>query len=128
MTSRFAFIFAISFSILFGVDKPKEIDLPPQTVTEIQFDSELFQQNHLVKKGMSERDKKALARMGISQMRKNNIANFKSNLNELQAQAKVRNKTLPQGSMRTQLHHQEHPLCQEMSLFPLRTWLFQRLL
>jgi len=100
MTSRFAFIFAISFSILFGVDKPKEIDLPPQTVTEIQFDSELFQQNHLVKKGMSERDKKALARMGISQMRKNNIANFKSNLNELQAQAKVRNKTLPQGSMR----------------------------
>ena len=74
MTSRFAFIFAISFSILFGVDKPKDIDLPPQTVTEIQFDSELFQQNHLVKKGMSERDKKALARMGISQMRKNNIA------------------------------------------------------
>ena len=100
MTSRFAFIFTISFSILFGVDKPKDIDLPPQTVTEIQFDSELFQQNHLVKKGMSEQDKKALARMGISQMRKNNIANFKSNLNELQAQAKVRNKTLPHGSMR----------------------------
>ena len=59
MTNRIAFILALSFSILFGVDTPKEIDSPSQIVTEIQFDAEVFQQNQLIKKGMIENYKQA---------------------------------------------------------------------
>ena len=59
MTNRIAFILALSFSILFGVDTPKEIDSPSQIITEIQFDAEVFQQNLQIKKGMIQNYKQA---------------------------------------------------------------------
>ena len=54
MTNRIAFILTLSFSFLFGVDTPKEIDSQSQIITEIQFDADAFQQNQLIKKGIIE--------------------------------------------------------------------------
>ena len=59
MTNRIAFILTLSFSFLFGVDTPKEIDSPSQIITEIQFDAEVFQQNLQIKKGMIQNYKQA---------------------------------------------------------------------
>ena len=59
MTNRIAFIFTLSFSFLFAVDTPKEIEPPSQIITEIQFDAEAFQQNQLIKKGITEAYKQA---------------------------------------------------------------------
>ena len=59
MTNRIAFIFALSFSFLFGVDTPKEIETLFQTATSIQFDAEAFQQNQLIKKRLQESYKQA---------------------------------------------------------------------
>ena len=59
MTNRIAFILTLSFSFLFGVDTPKEIETSSQIITEIQFDADAFQQNKLIKKGMIETYKQA---------------------------------------------------------------------
>ena len=59
MTNRIVFILALSFSFIFGVDPPKEIDSPSQIITEIQFDAEVFQQNLQIKKGMIQNYKQA---------------------------------------------------------------------
>ena len=59
MTNRIAFIFTLSFSFLFGVDTPKEIETSSQIITEIQFDADAFQQNQQIKKGMIETYKQA---------------------------------------------------------------------
>ena len=48
-----------TFSILFGVDTPKEIETSFQTTTNIQFDAEVFQQSQQIKKGMIETYKQA---------------------------------------------------------------------
>ena len=65
MTNRIAFIFTLSFSFLFGVDTPKEIEPPSQIITEIQFDAEAFQQNQLIKKRLQESYKQARKAKGI---------------------------------------------------------------
>ena len=52
MTNRIVFILALSFSFIFGVDPPKEVETSSQTTTEIQFVAEVFQQNLQIKKGM----------------------------------------------------------------------------
>ena len=54
MTNRIAFILTLSFSFLFGVETPKEIETSSQTTTDIQVDAEVFQQNLQIKKGMIE--------------------------------------------------------------------------
>ena len=65
MTNLIAIILFLSFSFLFGVDTPKEIETPSQIVTEIQFDAEVFQQNQLIKKGLQESYKQARRAKGI---------------------------------------------------------------
>ena len=59
MTNRIVFILALSFSFIFGVDPPKEVETSSQTTTEIQFDAEVFQQNLQIKKGMIQNYKQA---------------------------------------------------------------------
>ena len=65
MTNIIAFILTLSFSFLFGVDTPKEIDSQSQITTEIQFDADTFQQNQLIKKGLQESYKQARRAKGI---------------------------------------------------------------
>ena len=130
MTNRIAFIFILSFSFLFGVDTPKEIDSPSQIVTEIQFDAEVFQQNMQIKKGMIQNYKQARKAKRIPKPagspiylsnKKNGAAlkketpakrvlkdkthlekreNAKQKLNELRAQAKAGNTTVTHDAMR----------------------------
>ncbi len=59
MTNRIAFILTLSLSFLFGVDRPKEIETMFQTATGIQFNTEVFQQNLQIKKGMIQNYKQA---------------------------------------------------------------------
>jgi hypothetical protein len=130
MTNRIAFILTLSFSFLFGVDTPKEIDSPSQIVTEIQFDAEVFQQNLQIKKGMIQNYKQARKAKRIPKPagspiylsnKKNGAAlkketsakrvlkdkthlekreNAKQKLNELRAQAKAGNTTVTHDVMR----------------------------
>ena len=65
MTNHVTFIFTLSFSLLFGVDIPKEIETPSQKITEIQFDAEAFQQNQLIKKRLQESYKQTRKAKGI---------------------------------------------------------------
>jgi len=130
MTNRITFIFTLSFSILFGVDTPKEIETSFQTTTDIQFDAEVFQQSQQIKKGMIETYKQARKSKRIPKpagspiyisnqksgkaLKKETPAkkvlkdkvhlekreNAKQRLNELRAQAKAGNMTVTHDAMR----------------------------
>mgnify|MGYP000742981702 FL=1 len=61
MTRILALALSLSLSSLFGVDTSKELGIPSLSTPsqEIQFDAEIFQQNQLIKKRMSENYKQA---------------------------------------------------------------------
>ncbi|MBT4155160.1 MAG: hypothetical protein HOE56_05995, partial [Candidatus Marinimicrobia bacterium] len=67
MQRGIAILLTLTFSMIFGVDTPKESATPSESThsQEIQFDAEAFQKNISLKKGMAETFKQARRANGI---------------------------------------------------------------
>ena len=82
MQRGIAILLTLTFSMIFGVDTPKESATPSESThsQEIQFDAEAFQKNISLKKGMAETFKQARRANGIPKpdMKPTRVSNNKA--------------------------------------------------
>lgn len=82
MQRGIAILLTLTFSMIFGVDTPKESATPSESThsQEIQFDAEEFQKNKSLKKGMAETFKQARRANGIPKpdMKTTHVSNSKA--------------------------------------------------
>ncbi|MBT5115606.1 MAG: hypothetical protein HOM27_05970, partial [Candidatus Marinimicrobia bacterium] len=82
MQRGIAILLTLTFSMIFGVDTPKESATPSESThsQEIQFDAEAFQKNISLKKGMAETFKQARRANGIPKpdMKTTHVSNSKA--------------------------------------------------